>query len=65
MDVPEGQTQDLVLAELPVGGVGGQEPPQLVERSVHVLLPPALATVGEDPPHDPRASTCGQERGGV
>lgn len=49
VDVPEGETQDLVLAELPVGGVSGQEAPQLGERPVDVLLPPALTAVGEDP----------------
>lgn len=48
-DVAQRQAQDLVLAKLPVRGVRGDEPPQLGERPVNVLLPPALPAVGEDP----------------
>lgn len=48
VDVFHSQTEDFILAELLVGWVCGNEFPQLRERPVHVLLPPALAAVGED-----------------
>lgn len=46
-NVLHGQAQHLVLAQLPVGRVRGQQLPQLGEGAVHVLLAPALPTVGE------------------
>lgn len=49
LDVPNGQSQDLVLAELLVGRVRGHEASQVGERAVHVLLTPAFAAVGEHP----------------
>jgi hypothetical protein len=45
-----GQAQHLVLAQLPVGRVGGQQLPELCEGAVNVLLPPALTAVGEHSP---------------
>lgn len=56
-DVPQGEAQDLVLAELPVRGVRGDETPQLGERSVDVLLPPAFPTVGGGPTDAPATRT--------
>lgn len=52
VDVLHGQSEDLVLAELLVRRVGGDELAELGECPVHVLLSPALAAVGEDPTHD-------------
>ena len=52
VDVLHGQSEDLVLAELLVRRVGGDERAELGERPVHVLLSPALAAVREDPTHD-------------
>jgi hypothetical protein len=46
--VPDGHAQDLVLRELLVRRVGGDQLPELREGPAHVLLPPALPTVGED-----------------
>lgn len=57
VDVLEGQAQDLVLAELPVRGVRGDETPQLSERSVNILLPPAFPIVGGDPTDHPGTRT--------
>lgn len=48
VDVLDRQPQDLVLAELLVGRMRGDEFPQLGERPVDVLLAPALTAVGED-----------------
>lgn len=57
--------QDLVLAELPVGGVSGDETPQLAERPVNVLLTPTFPAVGGDPTDDPGTRTWGwEERAG-
>lgn len=52
VDVLHSQTKDLVLAELLVGWVCGNELSQLRESAVHVLLSPALAAVGEDTASD-------------
>lgn len=52
-DVAHGQPQDLVLTQLLLGWVGRDELPQLRERRVHVVLPPALTRVSEHlPGHD-------------
>lgn len=53
VDVAHGQPQDLVLAELFLRRVCGDEFPQLCESCVDVMLAPALACVGEHlPGHD-------------
>lgn len=50
--VLHGQSEDLVLGELLVGRVSGDELAKLGEGTIHILLAPALTTVGEYPPHD-------------
>lgn len=52
VDVLHGQAEDLVLAELLVWRMGWDELPQIGEGTVHVLLPPALTGVRENPSHD-------------
>lgn len=53
VDVAHGQPQDLVLAELFLRRVRGNEFPQLREGCVDIMLAPALACVGENlPGHD-------------
>ncbi len=53
VDVAHGQPQDLVLAELFLGRVRGDEFPQLCEGCVDIMLAPALTCVGEHlPGHD-------------
>lgn len=47
-DVLHGKPQDLVLAQLLVRGVSGDELAKLRKRPVYVLLPPTLTTVCED-----------------
>lgn len=47
VDVAHGQPQDLVLAQLLLWRVGGDELAELSEGSVDVVLPPALPCVGE------------------
>lgn len=47
VDVAHGQPQDLVLAQLLLWWVGGDELAELSEGSVDVVLPPALPCVGE------------------
>lgn len=59
VDVPQGEAQDLILTELPVRGVCGDETPQLGERSIYILLTPTLTTVGGDPMVPPQTGTCG------
>lgn len=51
-DVAQRTPQDLVLAEFGVGGVCGDETPQLSKGAVHVLLPPAFPTVAGEPLQD-------------
>jgi len=58
VDVFDSQTEDLVLAELLVGRVCGNELPQLGESPVHVLLSPALTAVGEDTASDFLRRAC-------
>lgn len=50
--VLHGQSEDLVLGELLVWRVGGDELAEVSEGTIHILLAPALTTVGEYPPHD-------------
>lgn len=53
VDVAHGQPQDLVLAELFLRRVRGNELPQLCEGCVDIMLAPALTCVGEHlPGHD-------------
>lgn len=53
VDVAHGQAQDLVLAQLLLWRVRGDELPQFGEGAVDVVLAPALPGVGEDfPGHD-------------
>lgn len=53
VDVAHGQPQDLVLAELFLRRVRGNEFPQLCEGCVDIMLAPALPCVGEHlPGHD-------------
>lgn len=74
VDVAHGQPQDLVLAQLLLWWVGGDELAELGERPIDILLPPALPAVGEDPPYDlwlaswrrrGRGEGSGGEEGGV
>src|SRR6218665_171467 len=71
--VLDGQSQDLVLAELLIRGMGWNELAKFGEGTVHVLLPPSLAAVREDTANDladgsltrrcdPRRSPSGQTR---
>ena len=46
LDVPDGQLEYLALAELLVGRVGGEEPPQLPEGARDVLLAKSFPAVG-------------------
>lgn len=60
VDVAHGQPQDLVLAQLLLGRVRGDELAQLGEGAVDVVLAPALARVGEHlPGHDGRSGETG------
>lgn len=53
VDVAHGQTQDLVLAQLLLRRMGGDELAELCEGRVDVVLAPALPGVGEHlPGHD-------------
>lgn len=47
VNVAHGQTQDLVLAQLLLRRMGGDELAELCEGSVDVVLAPALPGVGE------------------
>lgn len=47
VDVAHGQTQDLVLAQLLLRRMGGDELAELSKGGVHVVLAPALPGVGE------------------
>jgi len=46
-DVLDGQSQDLVLAELLLRRVSGNQLAKFSERTAHVLLAPAFTTVAE------------------
>lgn len=50
VDVAHGQAQDLVLAQLLLRRVGGDELAELCEGGVHVVLAPAFPGVGEHLP---------------
>lgn len=50
VDVAHGQTQDLILAQLLLRRMGGNELAELCEGSVDVVLAPALPRVGEHLP---------------
>ncbi len=50
VDVAHGQTQDLVLAQLLLRRMGGDELAELGEGGVDVVLAPALPRVGEHLP---------------
>lgn len=50
VDVAHGQTQDLVLAQLLLWWMGGDELAELGEGGVDVVLAPALPCVGEHLP---------------
>lgn len=52
-DVVQSTPQDLILAEFDVGGVCGDETPQLSKGAVNVLLPPTFPTVAGEPLEDP------------
>lgn len=52
VDVLHGQAEDLILAELLVWGMRGDQLAELSEGPVYVLLPPSLPAVGEDAPYD-------------
>lgn len=53
VDVAHGQAQDLVLAQLLLRRMGGDELTELCEGRVDVVLAPALPGVGEHlPGHD-------------
>lgn len=52
VDVLHGQAEDLILAELFVWGVRGDQLAELSEGPIHILLPPSLSAVGEDAPYD-------------
>lgn len=47
-DVLHSKPQDLILAQLLVWGVSGDEFAKLCKCPVHVLLPPTFTTVSED-----------------
>lgn len=47
-DVLHSQPQDLILAQLLVRGVSGDEFAELRKSPVYVLLPPTFTTVSED-----------------
>lgn len=48
VDVAHGQTQDLILAELLLWRMGGDELAELCKGGVHIMLAPALPCVGEN-----------------
>ena len=61
IDVLHGQAEDLILAELLVWGMCGDQLAELSERPVHILLPPSLPAVGEDASHNFGVGTWRQE----
>ena len=63
VDVAHGQAQDLVLAQLLVGGVGGDELAELGEGGVDVVLAPAFPGVGEHLPGHDAAEGEGRDMG--
>lgn len=52
VDVLHGQAEDLILAELLVWGMRGDQLAELSEGPIHILLPPSLPAVGENAPHN-------------
>lgn len=52
VDILHGQAEDLILAELLVRGMCGDQLAELGKGPVHILLPPSLPAVGEDTPHN-------------
>lgn len=70
VDVLHSQAKDLVLAELLVWGMRGNQLAQFGKRPIHILLPPSLPAVGEDSPHNFGVGTwrlegTGQENGQI
>lgn len=63
VDVAHGQAQDLVLAQLLLRGVGGDELAELGEGGVDVVLAPALPRVGEHLPGHGFDWSCRGESG--
>ena len=61
VDVAHGEPQDLVLAQLLLRGVRGDQLPQLGEGRVDVVLAPALPGVGEHLPGHGAAESCNQQ----
>lgn len=57
-DVLHGKSQDLVFAQLLVRRVSGDEFAKLRERTVYILLPPALTAVCENATHNLRLASC-------
>lgn len=60
VDVAHGQTQDLVLAQLLLRGVSGDELAELGEGGVDVVLAPALPGVGEHLPGHGAEQSCNE-----
>lgn len=56
-DVLHSEPQDLILAQLLVRGVSGDEFAKLRKRPVYVLLPPTFTTVGEDTTYNLRLAS--------
>lgn len=52
VDVLHGQAENLILTELLVWGVRGDQLAELSKGPIHILLPPSLPAVGEDAPYD-------------
>lgn len=61
VDVAHGQTQDLVLAQLLLWRVGGDELAELGEGGVDVVLAPALPCVGEHLPGHGAEWSCNDQ----
>lgn len=61
VDVAHGQPQDLVLAQLLLRGVGGDQLTELGEGGVDVVLAPALPRVGEHLPGHGAEESCNQQ----
>lgn len=61
VDVAHGQTQDFVLAQLLLWGMGGDELAELGEGGIDIVLAPALPRVGEHLPGHGAAKSCNDE----
>lgn len=61
VDVAHGQTQDLILAQLLLGRMGGDELAELGEGGVDVVLAPALPRVGEHLPGHRAQRSCNDQ----